>query len=341
MAKTTAEPIQASHPVTSLQTMQDQLINQWQQSLDAGISSFQAMTTAAHNAVEAASQQHAQAIDMVINPSVNPYFGQFNMLSRMFGEPNLQPRLGQRVAIVTGGIGGIGSAICRRLSGDDHYVIATYIPQETEQAKQWQREMRGDGYNIGIVECNVADYDSCEAMARTVEKECGRMDVLVNAAGITRDTTLRKMDVDTWNTVLDTNLDSVFNVTRNVIDSMADRGYGRIINISSVNGQKGQFGQTNYSAAKAGVIGFTKSLALEMADTGVTVNTVTPGYIGTKMVEAIPDEVKQQIIAKIPVGRLGKPEEIASAVAFLAREDIGYMTGADLSVNGGLYTGYR
>lgn len=322
---------------TPLQAVHEHWLDHWQQSLDLTFSSFMRMTEWAGDAVETATRQHSQAVSMVIDPYVN----QFNMVSQLFGEPNIQPRLGQRIALVTGGIGGIGTAICQRLADDHHYVVATYIPAELELAREWQRQQRADGYDFGIIECNVADYEACVAMAEQMEKECGRIDVLVNAAGITRDSTLRKMDPENWHAVLDTNLDSVFNVTRNVVDMMIERQYGRIINISSVNGQKGQLGQTNYSAAKAGMIGFSKSLALELADTGVTVNTVSPGYIATKMVEAIPEEVRQQIIAKIPARRLGKPEEIAGAVAYLAREDSGYITGSDLSVNGGLYTGYR
>lgn len=320
-----------------LRTMHEQWFDQWQQSLDMTFNSFRRMTEVASEAMESASRQQTQAMNMVIDPYVN----QFNMVSRLFGEPNIQPRLGQRVALVTGGIGGIGTAICRRLADDHHYVVASYIPAEAELAREWQLQQRADGYDFGTVECNVADYDSCTAMAEQLDKECGRVDVLVNAAGITRDSTLRKMDPENWHAVMDTNLDSIFNVTRQLVDMMVEREYGRVINISSVNGQKGQLGQTNYSAAKAGMVGFTKSLALELADTGVTVNTVSPGYIATKMVEAIPDEVKQQIISRIPAGRLGKPEEIAAAVAYLAREDSGYITGSDLAVNGGLYTGYR
>lgn len=323
--------------ILPLQGLQEQWMTQLQQSMDSTLNSFFRMTAFAGDAVEAASRHHVQAMELAINP----YFNHFGMLQHLFDQPNLQPRLGQHVAVVTGGIGGIGMAICRRLADDDNYVIATYIPAEAEQARQWQEEQRHAGYNMGIIECDVTDYESCEAMARQIEKEAGRIDILVNGAGITRDATLRKMDPSTWHAVLDTNLDSVFNVTRNVVDIMTRHDYGRVINISSVNGQKGQFGQTNYSAAKAGMIGFTKALALELADTGITVNTISPGYIATRMVEAIPDEVKQQIIAKIPVGRLGKPEEIAAAVAYLAREDSGYITGSDLSINGGLYTGYK
>lgn len=326
-----------SAQMTSTPSLHEQWLDHWQQSLDITFSSFMRISEAAGEAMDHATRQHSQAVDLAIDP----YFSQFRMLTRMFDEPRLAPRLGQRVALVTGGIGGIGTAICRRLTDDHHYVLASYIPAEAEMARTWQRAQRADGYDIDIVECNVADYDSCEGMARQLLKECGRIDVLVNGAGITRDTILRKMDPDNWHTVLDTNLDSVFNVTRNVVDYMVERQYGRIINISSVNGQKGQFGQTNYSAAKAGMIGFTKALALELADTGVTVNTVSPGYIATQMVEAIPEEAKQKIIDQIPIGRLGRPEEIAGAVAYLAREDSSYITGSDLSINGGLYTGYR
>lgn len=318
-------------------SVHEQWLDQWQQSLAMTFNSFKRMTEVAGDAMETARRQQNHAMSMVIDPYVN----QFNMVSRLFGEPNIQPRLGQRIALVTGGIGGIGSAICRRLADDHHYVVASYIPAEAGLAQEWRKQQRADGYDFGIIECDVADYDSCETMARQLEKECGRIDVLVNAAGITRDSTLRKMAPENWHAVIDTNLDSVFNVTRQLIDMMVERQYGRVINISSVNGQKGQLGQTNYSAAKAGMVGFTKSLALELADTGVTVNTVSPGYIATRMVEAIPEEVKQQIISKIPAGRLGKPEEIAAAVAYLAREDSGYITGSDLAVNGGLYTGYR
>ncbi|MCS3903053.1 acetoacetyl-CoA reductase [Methylohalomonas lacus] len=335
-SKATQKPA-VNESAEAMQSMHEHLFNQWQQSLDMTFNSFMRMTEAASEAMETASRQQSQAMSMVIDPYVN----QFNMVSQLFGEPNIQPRLGQRVALVTGGIGGIGSAICRRLADDHHYVVASYIPAEAELAREWQRQQRADGYDFGIVECNVADYDSCTAMAEQLDKECGRVDVLVNAAGITRDSTLRKMDPENWHAVMDTNLDSIFNVTRQLVDMMVEREYGRVINISSVNGQKGQLGQTNYSAAKAGMVGFTKSLALELAETGVTVNTVSPGYVATKMVEAIPDEVKQQIISKIPAGRLGKPEEIAAAVAYLAREDSGYITGSDLAVNGGLYTGYR
>jgi acetoacetyl-CoA reductase len=243
------------------------------------------------------------------------------------------------VAVVTGGTGGIGSEICKRLYTDGHQVIATHIAYEKDLAKTWQAERRKEGYEIDIIECDVTDFESCQKMGKKLESVYHRIDILVNCAGITRDATLRKMEPDKWHAVLDTNLDSVFNVTRNFIDGMIRRGYGRIINISSVNGQKGQFGQTNYSTAKAGIIGFSKALALELADTGITVNSVCPGYVGTSMVETIPEDIKNSIIAKIPMKRLARPAEIAAAVAFLAEENSGYITGSEISINGGLFTG--
>ena len=243
------------------------------------------------------------------------------------------------VAVVTGGIGGIGSEICKRLYDDGHQVIATYIASEKDLAETWQVAQAKEAYDIDIIECDVTDFDSCKKMSKKLESIYNRIDILVNCAGITRDTTLRKMDIDNWHAVINTNLDSVFNVTRNFINGMINRGYGRIINISSVNGQKGQFGQTNYSTAKAGIIGFSKSLALELADCAITVNTVCPGYVGTSMVEAMPEEIKNSIIARIPVGRLARPAEVAAAVAFLADENSGYITGSEISVNGGLFTG--
>ena len=241
----------------------------------------------------------------------------------------------QKVALVTGGTGGIGTAICKRLAGEGLKVVAGYATGFAEQAIEWQTVRKAEGLDIGIVEGDVADFESCVAMVSAVEKEYGNIDVLVNNAGITRDAMFKKMSRDKWEDVLDVNLDSVFNVTRQVIDSMLERGYGRIISISSVNGQKGQFGQTNYSAAKAGMYGFTKALAQEVASKGITANTISPGYIGTEMVMAIPEDVRNQIVAQIPVGRLGQPEEIARAVAFLAADDAGFITGSNLAINGG------
>lgn len=241
------------------------------------------------------------------------------------------------VALVTGGIGGIGTAICKRLHQSGYRVIATYLDLEEERAHAWQIERRNEGCLIDIIECDVTNFDSCIRMADEVRRQAGVVDILVNCAGITRDATLHKMEKSHWDAVLETNLDSVFNVTRNFIDGMVERGFGRIINISSVNGQKGQFGQTNYSAAKAGMIGFTKSLAREVAEMGVTVNAVCPGYVATSMVMAVPEKVREGIVSKIPLKRLAEPTEIADVVAFLASDAASYITGSDISVNGGLF----
>jgi len=243
------------------------------------------------------------------------------------------------VAIITGGIGGIGTAICQRLSHDNAKIVATYISAEKEHALSWQQTRNEEGLEVDIFECDVSDFDSCQITARAIEKKYGRVDVLVNCAGIIRDAMLKKLDENNWHAVLDTNLDSVFNITRNFIDGMIKRGYGRIINISSVNGQKGQFGQTNYSSAKAGMIGFTRALAVELAGKGITVNCICPGYVDTRMVNGIPDHIKQAIISQIPTGRLATPAEIAHAVGFLASTQSAYITGTELAVNGGLWTG--
>jgi len=214
-------------------------------------------------------------------------------------------------------------------------VAVTYSPGNTRH-DAWVAEMKGHGYDILAVPCDVADYDSCANAAAAVLAELGPVDVLVNNAGITRDMTLKKMDKVNWDAVLRTNLDSMFNMSKQVADGMAERGWGRIINVSSVNGSKGAFGQTNYSAAKAGVHGFTKALALEVARKGVTVNTISPGYIGTKMVTAIPkDIVDSKILPQIPIGRLGKPEEVAGLILYLASEQAAFVTGANIAINGG------
>ena len=240
-----------------------------------------------------------------------------------------------RVAVVTGGMGGLGEAICVKLSGMDYRVVATYSPGNTK-AQQWLADMNNQGHEFHAVQVDVADFDSCAKAVRQIEAEVGPIDVLVNNAGITRDATFRKMGKPDWDAVMRTNLDSVFNVTKPVCDGMMDRGWGRVINVSSVNGQKGAFGQTNYSAAKAGMHGFTKALALEVARKGVTVNTISPGYIGTKMVMAIPKEVLDaKIIPQIPVGRLGKPEEVAGLVAYLCSDEAAFVTGANIAINGG------
>lgn len=245
--------------------------------------------------------------------------------------------MAQRLALVTGGTGGIGSAICRRLADMGCRVASPYRASRKDKATGWQEQARGAGYEFVLVEGDVSDFDACRRMVEELTHELGPVDILVNAAGITSDATLRKMEKQQWDAVMNTNLDSVFNVTRAVINSMLERGFGRIINISSVNGQKGQFGQSNYSAAKAGMHGFTMALAQEVAKKGVTVNTVSPGYIATEMVTGVPEEVLNKIVAQIPIGRLGEPDEVADLVAFLARDESGYITGANLAINGGLH----
>ncbi len=241
-----------------------------------------------------------------------------------------------RTALVTGGIGGLGTAIARTL--DKHYhVYANYLPALEEQAKRWQAEQQKAGYTIEIIAADVSDTESCNAMATTLLEKHVCIDVLVNNAGITRDATLKNMDVKDWQAVIDTNLSSLFYVTKPLLNAMVAKGYGRIVNISSVNAQRGQFGQTNYSAAKAGVHGFTKSLAQEVAAKGVTVNTISPGFIDTEMVAAIPEEQLASLVAAIPVGRVGNAFDIARAVEFLAADEAGYITGCELSVNGGIF----
>jgi len=241
----------------------------------------------------------------------------------------------KRVALVTGGMGGLGEAICIKLAMLGNAVVTTYSPGNTK-AQEWLAAMRAQGYEIKAYPCDVSDWDSCAACVAKIAVEVGPVDVLVNNAGITRDMTFRKMDRVNWDAVLHTNLDSVFNMTKQVADGMVDRGWGRIINISSVNGQKGAFGQTNYSAAKAGMHGFSKALAYEVARKGVTVNTISPGYIGTQMVMAIPKDVlDSKILPQIPMGRLGKPEEVAGLVAYLASDEAAFVTGANIAINGG------
>jgi acetoacetyl-CoA reductase len=240
-----------------------------------------------------------------------------------------------RIALVTGGMGGLGEAICIKLAALGGKVVTTYSPGNTK-ANEWLESMRKQGYAFHAFACDVTDWGSAAECAQKVSAEVGPIDVLVNNAGITRDMTFKKMDKANWDAVIRTNLDSVFNMTKQVCDGMAERGWGRIINISSVNGQKGAFGQTNYSAAKAGMHGFTKALALGVARKGVTVNTISPGYIGTKMVMAIPKEVlDSKIIPQIPMGRLGKPEEVAGLVAYLASDEAAFVTGANIAINGG------
>ena len=240
-----------------------------------------------------------------------------------------------RVALVTGGMGGLGEAVCIKLAALGYRVVTTYSPGNTK-SEAWLKSMKTLGFDFRAYECDVSDYDSAQACVKKVESEIGPVDVLINNAGITRDMTFKKMDKPNWDAVMKTNLDSVFNMTKPVCDGMVERGWGRIINISSVNGQKGAFGQTNYSAAKAGMHGFTKALALEVARKQVTVNTISPGYIGTKMVMAIAQEVLDtKIIPQIPMARLGKPEEVAGLVAYLASDEAAFLTGANIAINGG------
>jgi acetoacetyl-CoA reductase len=241
----------------------------------------------------------------------------------------------KRIALVTGGMGGLGEAICVKLAKMGIQVVVTYSPGNTKHA-EWLKEMKDQGLDFSAYACDVSDFDSCAQAVAKVVKELGPIDILINNAGITRDMTFKKMTKVDWDAVMKTNLDSVFNVTKPVVDGMVERGWGRVINVSSVNGQKGAFGQTNYSAAKAGMHGFTKALALEVARKGVTVNTISPGYIGTKMVLAIPKEVlDSKIIPQIPIGRLGQPEEVAGLCAYLASDEAAFLTGANIAINGG------
>ena len=243
----------------------------------------------------------------------------------------------QKIALVTGGTGGIGTAICIALADQGRKVIAGYFPPEQEIAQDWQRKHSGNGYEFEMVACDVSDYEASEKMLHDIESTIGAVDILVNCAGITRDKTLRRMTPEQWGSVLRTNLDSAFNVTRQVVEGMSDNGFGRIVNISSVNGQKGQYGQANYSAAKAGLHGFTKAIAQELATKGVTVNSVSPGYVKTEMTDAIPEEIRDAIIQQVPMGRMALPDEIAYVVSFLTDDRNTYMTGANLPVNGGMY----
>jgi acetoacetyl-CoA reductase len=246
----------------------------------------------------------------------------------------------KRVALVTGGNGGIGSAICRELAVQGNLVVAGYFPPEKESAEAWQQEMADQGISIELAAMDVSSYEDSERAIAEVAEKFGPVEILVNCAGITRDGTLKKMPEANWKAVMATNLDSAFNTTRHVINGMLEKGWGRIINIASVNGQRGQFGQANYSAAKAGMHGFTMAVALETAAKGITVNTVSPGYIATPMTEAMPEKVLEAIVNSVPMRRMGKPEEIANTVAWLASEENAYTTGANIPVNGGLFTSH-
>lgn len=243
--------------------------------------------------------------------------------------------MAKRIAVVTGGMGGLGESITTKMVDAGYTVVVTHSPGN-KGTDAWLASMKSKGYQFRAYGVDVADYDSCQQCVAKIQVEVGPIDILVNNAGITKDMTFKKMNKVDWDAVISTNLDSVFNMTKPVCDGMAERGWGRIINVSSVNGSKGAFGQTNYAAAKAGMHGFTKSLALEVARKGVTVNTISPGYIGTKMVMAIPKEVLDtKIIPQIPVGRLGKPEEIAGLIIYLASDEAAFVTGANIAINGG------
>jgi acetoacetyl-CoA reductase len=239
----------------------------------------------------------------------------------------------KRIVLVTGATGGLGTAMCKELYKDGYHVVGNYHTKE--KADKWMQTMKAGGFDIQLFYGDVSDFDSAADMIKKIETEIGPIDTLVNNAGITRDGRLINMKKEDWAAVINTNLNSVFNCSRNVLEGMIERKFGRIINISSVNGQRGQFGQTNYSAAKAGMHGFTKSLAMEVAKYGITVNTISPGYIGTDMVMAVPEKVLAQIVAQVPMGRLGGTHEVAHLVSFLASEATSFITGANYSINGG------
>lgn len=239
----------------------------------------------------------------------------------------------KRVALVTGATGGLGTAMCQKLHEDGFRVVANY--RNAEKAKKWQEAQKALGFEIDMVESDVCDFESCGKMIAEIKEKIGVVDILVNNAGITRDKPFHKMGKEDWDAVISTNLDSVFNCTRHVIEDMREQNFGRIINISSVNGQRGQYGQANYSAAKAGMHGFTKTLAMEVAQKGVTVNTISPGYIATDMVMAVREDIRQKIIQQIPMGRLGGTDEIAYLVSFLASDKANFITGANYAINGG------
>ena len=249
---------------------------------------------------------------------------------------NIQRSDSAHRALITGGTGGLGTAICQRLVEAGYTVIANYHPSDEQRAIKWRDDQKQNGYSIELVAADVSDHAACEAMAAELADSMP-LDVLVNNAGIVRDATLTKLEPHHWQAVIDTNLGSMYNVSRQFAPAMIEAGTGRIINIASVNGQRGQFGQTNYSAAKAGVHGFTMALAQELAAKGITVNTVSPGFIQTEMVETIPQEMRDKIIAEIPTRRIGQPQDIANAVAFLASSASSYITGINLPVNGGVF----
>jgi acetoacetyl-CoA reductase len=243
--------------------------------------------------------------------------------------------MARRVALITGGMGGLGETISTKMASAGYRVVVTCSPSNTAP-DEWLARMRGNGYDFRAYRVDVSEFESCQRCVAKVVEEVGPVDILVNNAGITRDMTFRKMSKADWDMVVRTNLDSVFNMTKQVADGMVERGWGRVINVASVNGSKGAFGQTNYAAAKAGMHGFTKSLALEVGRKGVTVNTISPGYIGTKMVTAIPREILDtKILPQIPVGRLGLPEEVAGLIIYLCSDEAAFVNGANIAINGG------
>lgn len=246
--------------------------------------------------------------------------------------------MNSRIAIVTGGLGGIGTALCATLARAGNRVVAVDLPATPEHESRFKDAMAG--LDVHVEEGDVSESGSCAELVRRIESRHGPASILVNGAGITRDASFRKMSEDEWQSVIRVNLDSVFHLTRQVIDGMCERGYGRIVNISSIVGQTGAFGQTNYAAAKAGMHGFTMALAREVARKGVTVNSVSPGYVQTAMTAAIPEALRLQMVANIPVGRIGQPQDIADAVAFLCAESSSYLTGVNLPVNGGLFISF-
>ncbi|MDE2270793.1 MAG: acetoacetyl-CoA reductase, partial [Xanthomonadaceae bacterium] len=238
------------------------------------------------------------------------------------------------------GIGGLGTAICKQLAAEGRQVVAADLGSREERLAAFREETREYNGSIVFFPADVSNFDDCSNLVKGITDEYGSVDIVVNAAGITRDTSLKKMSQDQWSDLMHVNLDGVFNMCRHTVDGMTGRGFGRIVNISSVNGQTGQFGQTNYSAAKAGMHGFTMALAREVAKKGVTVNSVSPGYCKTEMVMKVPDDIRAQIVAQIPVGRLGEPSEIARTVAFLTADDAGFITGANIPVNGGYFMSF-
>jgi acetoacetyl-CoA reductase len=243
----------------------------------------------------------------------------------------------RQVAIVTGGMGGIGTAISRRFAFEYQTIACYFKHANHDEATEWQMTQKKAGFDIEIIYADISRFEDCEALVDSVKERFGRIDVLVNNAGVTCDSSFKKMTSEQWHKVIDSNLTGVFNMTRNVLPVMLEQSYGRIINISSVNGRKGQFGQCNYTATKSALYGFSKSLALEVANKGVTVNTISPGYTQTSMLDTVKEDVLNEIIANIPVGRLAKPEEIAAGVAFLASSEAAFITGANLDINGGQY----